>query len=67
VIDNARLILTDLEQQPSRQGTDKSAAPQLALFAEPVSKALKLLDSYDPDEMSPKQALEALYRLKKAR
>ncbi len=67
VIDKARLILAELEQQPARAPTANKGAPQLNLFAEPPSKALKLLDAIDPDELSPKQALEVLYRLKKAR
>ncbi len=68
VIDNARLILAELEQQePTRAPTINTTAPQLSLFAEPPSKALKLLDALNPDELTPKQALEALYKLKKAR
>ena len=67
VIDNARLILAELEEQPARAPTHNTTAPQLNLFAEPPSKALKLLDALDPDELTPKQALEALYKLKKAR
>ena len=67
VIDKARLILAELEQQPARAPTENRSAPQLSLFAEPPSKALQLLDTLDPDELTPKQALEALYKLKKAR
>lgn len=68
VIDNARLILAELEQQePTRAPTLNTTAPQLSLFAELPSKVLKLLDALDPDELTPKQALEALYKLKKAR
>ncbi|MES2886258.1 MAG: DNA mismatch repair protein MutS [Pseudomonadota bacterium] len=67
VISNARAILAELEQQPARAPTHNTTAPQLNLFAEPPSKALKLLDALDPDELTPKQALEALYKLKKAR
>ncbi len=67
VIDHARIILAELEQQPLRAPTANHSAPQMALFAEPPSKALKLLDGLDPDELTPKQALEALYKLKKAR
>ena len=67
VIDNARMILAELEQQPARAPSTNAALPQLSLFAEPPSKALKLLDALDPDELTPKQALEALYKLKKVR
>ena len=67
VIENARAILAELEQQPARAPQQNVKAPQLSLFAEPPSKMQKLLDAMEPDEMTPKQALEALYRLKKAR
>ena len=36
---------------------------QFGLFA-PPSAALSALSAIDPDELTPKQALEALYRLK---
>jgi DNA mismatch repair protein MutS len=39
------------------------APQQFGLFA-PSSAALDALASIDPDELTPKQALEALYRLK---
>ncbi len=67
VIEQARRILAELEQQPAKAAKPAAGAPQLSLFAEPPSKALKLLDSIEPDELSPKQALEALYKLKKLR
>jgi DNA mismatch repair protein MutS len=67
VIDNARSILAELEQQPIRAPRANPKAPQLPLFAEPLSKALALLDRLDPDNLSPREALEAIYRLKKAR
>ena len=67
VIEQARRILAELEQQPSKVVKPSTQAPQLSLFAEPPSKALVLLDGLEPDDLSPKQALEALYRLKKLR
>jgi DNA mismatch repair protein MutS len=39
------------------------APQQIGLFA-PASAALETLAGIDPDELTPKQALEALYRLK---
>ena len=36
---------------------------QIGLFT-PSSAALEALAALDPDELTPKQALEALYRLK---
>ena len=70
VIRDARVRLAELEQR----GHDAAgAAPmsaeridqpqQFGLFA-PSSAALEALASIDPDELTPKQALEALYRLK---
>ena len=40
------------------------APPQLALFAQP-SASEAVLRMLDPDSMTPKEALEALYQLKK--
>jgi DNA mismatch repair protein MutS len=65
VIDRARKRLRELET-PDRG----EALPQLDLFANPAvvepepSPALEALRELDPDAMSPRQALEALYRLK---
>ena len=76
VIRAARVHLQTLENRPHDAGTaatPPSAAaaadrPQLSLFAPAVpSAAMKLLDALDPDELSPKAALEALYQLKKTR
>ncbi len=47
--------------QMSAQALD--APQQIGLFA-PSSAALDALAALDPDELTPKQALEALYRLK---
>jgi DNA mismatch repair protein MutS len=65
VIDRARKRLRELET-PDRG----EVLPQLDLFANPAvvepepSPALEALRELDPDAMSPRQALEALYRLK---
>ncbi|HBC52535.1 MAG TPA: hypothetical protein DC051_16835, partial [Stenotrophomonas maltophilia] len=40
------------------------APQQFGLFAAPSSKAQEALAAINPDELTPKQALEALYRLK---
>ncbi|MGJ4727858.1 DNA mismatch repair protein MutS [Luteimonas sp. SDU101] len=70
VIRDARARLAELEQRGHDAG---AAAPmsaaridqpqQFGLFS-PSSAALEALASIDPDELTPKQALEALYRLK---
>ncbi|HKY90488.1 MAG TPA: DNA mismatch repair protein MutS, partial [Nevskiaceae bacterium] len=72
VVKAARGYLAELERQPqpaSRAGASgpPSPAPQLSLFEAPPSPALKALDELDPDALSPREALETLYRLKKLR
>ena len=69
VVRQARARLAELE----RQGRDApvtlmtpqalDAPQQIGLFA-PSSAAIEALAVLDPDELTPKQALEALYRLK---
>ncbi len=68
VIAQARGRLAELEQHD--RGTSAPLSPstldapqQIGLFA-PSSAALDALATIDPDELTPKQALEALYRLK---
>jgi DNA mismatch repair protein MutS len=60
VIDQARAYLQVLEQGhlPARP------VPQLPLFSPAPSERLQLLDSVEPDRLSPKEALDLLYRLK---
>jgi DNA mismatch repair protein MutS len=69
VVKQARGRLNELEQQ-SRDAPRPELTPaaldqpqQFGLFA-PNSAALDALATIDPDELTPKQALEALYRLK---
>ncbi|HEX5123500.1 MAG TPA: DNA mismatch repair protein MutS [Rhodanobacteraceae bacterium] len=65
VIDDARRYLSTLENghAPSRTTTP---TPQLGLFDPPrASAAEDALRDIDPDAMSPRDALDALYRLKK--
>ena len=65
VIRTARRYLQELEARPvpAPAGVPTSR-PQLSLFEAPLSPALKLLDSIDPDSLSPREALELLYQLK---
>src|SRR6267143_6765749 len=73
VIAQARHYLEALESQRDRQnGADgRSAQKELPLFAAPVAPApaadelRTTLQGIDPDELSPKAALETLYRLRK--
>jgi DNA mismatch repair protein MutS len=75
VVARAKNVLAKLEAQ-DRSGTAKALADDLPLFAnvardaEPVqpteAERLKAaLNALNPDEMSPREALEALYALKK--
>jgi DNA mismatch repair protein MutS len=68
VVRQARARLAELEAHrdaPSSSLTAQAldAPQQIGLFA-PASAALDALAGIDPDELTPKQALEALYRLK---
>ncbi|WP_425518294.1 DNA mismatch repair protein MutS [Stenotrophomonas indicatrix] len=66
----ARRRLAELEQRGGESHAAELApqaldAPQqFGLFAAPPNKAQEALAAIDPDELTPKQALEALYRLK---
>jgi DNA mismatch repair protein MutS len=68
VIEQARIYLNVLEQQHASETADTSAdtSPQLGLFA-PLrhSAAEDALHALNPDTLSPRDALEMLYRLKK--
>ena len=65
-----RARLAELESQNRDAPLVPMSAPaldspqQFGLFAAPPSKAQEALAAIDPDELTPKQALEALYRLK---
>jgi DNA mismatch repair protein MutS len=68
VIARARDHLATLERQhaPAESHSPvEGTSPQLGLFAPPApSAAEEALRALDPDALSPKEALEALYRLK---
>jgi DNA mismatch repair protein MutS len=77
VIARAREVLALLEKSDRRRGQNGGPLEELPLFAaaRPVSKPERpsnaaltaALDALNPDELSPKAALEALYRLKQIR
>ncbi|HTD28284.1 MAG TPA: DNA mismatch repair protein MutS, partial [Xanthomonadaceae bacterium] len=69
VVSDARGYLTELESGDRNAATRREAqpSPQLGLFNEPPSPALAEIDRIDPDALSPREALDALYRLKKLR
>jgi DNA mismatch repair protein MutS len=66
VIDRARQQLEELERGGSFTPTDPPPpTPQMPLFEDPASHpALEQLRQLNPDDLSPRQALEALYRLR---
>jgi DNA mismatch repair protein MutS len=66
VVGAARRYLLELEQAGERVAGREALAssPQLPLFAPPAPPALAALDALDPDALTPREALEALYRLK---
>ncbi len=72
VIARARKVLTQLEET-DRKSPVRAVIDDLPLFtaaarAEPLADPVgELLDAVAPDELSPREALEALYRLKAAR
>jgi DNA mismatch repair protein MutS len=76
VVERARLLLAELEQS-ERQKPVAAIVDDLPLFAALIRQATpaqparpdpmrEALAGIDPDELTPKQALEALYALKKA-
>lgn len=69
VVATARTYLAELERapQPAPSSPGGSAAPQMSLFEAPTSPALTLLDALDPDSLSPREALDWIYRLKRER
>ncbi|MGQ0501571.1 MAG: DNA mismatch repair protein MutS [Panacagrimonas sp.] len=66
VVKAARAYLADLERspQPAPKGAPVKAPPQLSLFEPPSSPVLDLLKTLNPDALSPREALDVLYRLK---
>ncbi|MFC4762788.1 DNA mismatch repair protein MutS [Dyella koreensis] len=69
VIADARRTLAELErgmhQQASAAVPKADNSPQLGLFAPPApSAAERALDAVDPDALTPREALEVVYRLK---
>ncbi|MGH8517370.1 MAG: hypothetical protein ACREUE_07910, partial [Panacagrimonas sp.] len=69
VVAASRTYLAELERrpQPAAAAAPIEAPPQMSLFEAPRSPALDLLDSLEPDALSPREALEWLYRLKRER
>lgn len=64
VIKRARQKLKELETLSNSAAASKVEGPQLALLTEEVSPAVEALEALDADSLSPRQALEWIYRLK---
>jgi len=65
VIEKAKTKLRHLEDKAYSEQQAESGTNQLDLFANQGSHpAISLLEDIDPNELSPKQALELVYRLK---
>jgi DNA mismatch repair protein MutS len=68
VIADARRTLAELEhgmhQQAGAPAPAAAASPQLGLFPPQASAAERALEELDPDALTPREALDALYRLK---
>ena len=73
VVERARHILAELEQTDRRAPVERLVAdlplfalPETAPAPKPKPDSLRMtLDSFNPDEMTPRAALDALYALKK--
>ncbi|TNJ35115.1 DNA mismatch repair protein MutS [Arenimonas terrae] len=70
VVEQARRTLVELEQRGAPTAVAATSPEtldsplQFGLFEPQPSPAMEALAAIDPDELTPKQALEALYRLK---
>ncbi len=72
VVERAKTILAELERS-DRERPKRALVDDLPLFAAPARAAAppkrdalrETFDGLDPDEMTPRDALEALYRLKR--
>ena len=67
LVRSARKRLAQLEEQATVSGSQRDlfAKPDEAASDLPLHPVLELLAPLDPDTLSPKQALELIYRLKK--
>ncbi|PHS70193.1 MAG: DNA mismatch repair protein MutS [Cycloclasticus sp.] len=66
VITNARKKLNHLENQQNQQLDSISKHDQIDIFSEGLSvEAEEYINQLEPDELSPKEALDAIYQLKR--
>ncbi|CNH22762.1 DNA mismatch repair protein MutS [Yersinia massiliensis] len=64
VIKRARQKLKELESLSNHAAASNIDGSQLTLLNEEIPPAVEALESLDPDSLSPRQALEWIYRLK---
>ncbi|MQL49025.1 DNA mismatch repair protein MutS [Photorhabdus khanii] len=64
VIKRARQKLKELESLSNNATASHVDTPQLALLTEETSPAVEALENLNPDSLTPRQALEWIYRLK---
>jgi DNA mismatch repair protein MutS len=64
VVASAKRKLTQLEKQNIEAGPQADMFVETELVETPMHPVVSELDSLDPDDLTPKQALEALYKLK---
>ncbi|EYU15668.1 DNA mismatch repair protein MutS [Photorhabdus aegyptia] len=64
VIKRARQKLKELESLSNHATASHVDTPQLALLTEETSPAVEALENLNPDSLTPRQALEWIYRLK---
>ncbi|PQQ25260.1 DNA mismatch repair protein MutS [Photorhabdus hindustanensis] len=64
VIKRARQKLKELESLSTHATASHVDTPQLALLTEETSPAVEALENLNPDSLTPRQALEWIYRLK---
>jgi DNA mismatch repair protein MutS len=64
VIKRAKIYLKSLEAQRAEQNDNPQASLALEVIDEEPDVLREALDALNPDELSPREALDALYRLK---
>jgi DNA mismatch repair protein MutS len=64
VIKRARQKLKELETLSGSAANSKADGPQLPLLVEETSPAVEALEALDADSLTPRQALDWIYRLK---
>jgi DNA mismatch repair protein MutS len=67
VTQRAQALLAELERSSRQPRTHSAVQPELPLFESVESAAQQKLDQLDPDQLSPRDALAALYELKRLR